>query len=172
MWEALKVYFWLVLRDRPYCWPRKAVFLEKKLLSVYHLVYTGSDRPNVSFIIVLISSKNLRSHIKRRAQHSSCIIFTWKQLREAKISDFDVSIMQKYVCQFEVPMHDLMLDQRMESIQNLTKILNDILLWQNSLFSNFGEHVTAVAILEHQVVVVRSFLQSVQLYYVRIVASF
>lgn len=80
--------------------------------------------------------------------------------------------MQEYVCQFEVPMHDLMLDQRMEGIQNLTEILDDILLWQNSLFSNFGEHVAAVAILEHQVVVVGSLFQSVQLYHVRIVASF
>lgn len=79
--------------------------------------------------------------------------------------------MEKDIGQLEIPMHDLVLDQSMEGIQDLAEVLDDILFRQNAFIPYLGQHISSIAIFQHQVVIVRCFLQSVQLDYVGIIAG-
>jgi len=49
-----------------------------------------------------------------------------------------------------------MFDQNLEGIQYLAKIFNNFLFRKGTLFAYFGQHVTAVAIFQHQIVVMWS----------------
>ena len=60
----------------------------------------------------------------------------------------------------------------MEGIEDLAEILYHILIWENAFISDLGEHVAAVAVLQHQIIVVGCFLQGVQFDHVWIVAGF
>ena len=79
--------------------------------------------------------------------------------------------MQQDIGQFEVSMHDLVVDQCLEGIQDLVEVLQNQFLWQFALFLDHLQHVPAVAVLQHQVVVVRGLLQSNQFDDVRVVAG-
>jgi hypothetical protein len=79
--------------------------------------------------------------------------------------------MQQDIGQLEVPMHDLVFDQSMEGIQDLAEVLNDILLRQNAFIPYLGQHITSIAIFQHQIVIVGCFLQGIQLDYVGIIAG-
>lgn len=56
-------------------------------------------------------------------------------------------------------MHDLAVDQGLERIQDLRRILQDNLLRYGALFFDFGKHIPAVAVLQHEVVVMRGFFE-------------
>ena len=77
--------------------------------------------------------------------------------------------MKENISQFEVTMHDFVFDQCLESIHDLTEILDNLLLLEPTFFLDFLQHVPTITVLQHQVVVIRRLLKSKQLNYVRVV---
>jgi hypothetical protein len=69
-------------------------------------------------------------------------------------------------------MHDLVAHEGVEGVENLRQETDDFDLWEGAFVSQFGEHVSAIAVFEHEVVVMGGLLQGVQLDDVRVVASF
>lgn len=79
--------------------------------------------------------------------------------------------MYENVGQFEVPMHDLMLIQSLEGIQNLYEKLHSLLLGQCLVLLEILREIPLIAVLKNEVKVIGSLLDIIQLYDVFIIAS-
>lgn len=79
--------------------------------------------------------------------------------------------MEQDVSELEVPVHDLVLDEGLEGIEDLAEVLDDLFLREQSFLPDLGEHISSIAVLEHEVVVVGGLLEGVELDYVRVVAG-
>lgn len=86
-----------------------------------------------------------------------------EQLGEPEIGDLDVAVVEEDVGELEVAVHDLVLDEGLEGVEDLAEVLDDLVLRQQSLPAHLGQHVAPVAVLQHEVVVVRGLLEGVQL---------
>ena len=71
--------------------------------------------------------------------------------------------MEEDVGELEVAVHDLVLDEGLEGVEDLAEVADDLVLREHALPAHLGEHVAPVAVLQHQVVVVRRLLERVQL---------
>ena len=93
---------------------------EKKLklakISENYLIKACADGPNVGLVVVLFTRQHLRRHIKWRAQHGLGHVVLPEHLRESKVRDLDGTIMLQNIGQLKVPMHDIVLDQRLECV--------------------------------------------------------
>lgn len=79
--------------------------------------------------------------------------------------------MHEDVCQFEITMHDFVLDEGLECIEHLNEELNSFLLAECFLLLEVGHQIALIAILEDQVEIVSSFLDVVQFDDVAVVAG-
>ena len=79
--------------------------------------------------------------------------------------------MQQNVGQLEVSVHDLVVHQSLESIKDLGEVPQNLLLRQSACLLDPRQHVPAIAVLQHEVVIMRSLLERVQLDDVRVVAG-
>lgn len=86
-----------------------------------------------------------------------------EQLGEPEVGDLDVAVVEEDVGELEVAVHDLVLDEGLEGVEDLAEVLDDLVLRQQSLPAHLGQHVAPVAVLQHEVVVVRGLLEGVQL---------
>lgn len=134
-----------------------------ELLAVEHFVYAGSDGPDVGLVVVLVAAEHFRCHVERRAEDSGRVVVGGKQLGKAEVGDLDVAVVEQDVGELEVAVHDLVLDEGLEGVEDLAEVLDDFVLRQESFLAHLGEHVAAVAVLEHEVVVVGRLLERVQL---------
>ena len=64
-----------------------------------------------------------------------------------------------------------MLGEGLEGIEDLAKVLDDLLLGELALLAHLGQHVAVIAILHHEVEMVCGFLDGVELDDVRVVAG-
>lgn len=79
--------------------------------------------------------------------------------------------MEENIGEFEVPMHDLVRGQGLKSIQDLAEVLEDKFLREFSFLFDPRKHISSVAVLKHEIVIVRGLLQGDELDYMGIVAG-
>ena len=80
--------------------------------------------------------------------------------------------MHENIGQLKIPVHDLVLDQGLERVQDLDEELDGLLLIERFLLFQIGREVALIAILEDQIKVVRRLLDIVQLDDVAVVTGF
>ncbi len=142
------------------------------LLAIYHLIDAGADRPNIGLVIVLIAAKDLGCHVEGRSQHGGSVVFSVEEFGEAKVSNFDIVVMEQDVGKLEIAMHDFMFNEGLEASENLAKIPDNRMLIDTFKLFDFAEHVTAITVLKNEIVVVGGFFEGIEFHDVGIVASF
>lgn len=80
--------------------------------------------------------------------------------------------MHENVGQLEIPVHDFVLDQGLERVEDLDEELDCLLLVESFLFFQVGWEVTLIAILKDQIKVVRCLLDIIQFDDVAVVTGF
>lgn len=68
-----------------------------------------------------------------------------ERFAKSKICDFDEAVVEKYVGRFEVSMKDAFLDEGFKGIEELGKLLDDLLLAQEPLLLDVLLEVSAIA---------------------------
>lgn len=95
-----------------------------------HLIEAHPNGIDIGLVIVILPIDDLRRHIQRRAQHRLGEVLLTQQLREPKIGNLDLPIMQQNIGEFEVPMHDLILHEGLKPVKNLNQELHGLILRQ------------------------------------------
>lgn len=70
--------------------------------------------------------------------------------------------MHKNIRQLEIPVHDFVLDDGLEGIQNLYKELNGFLLIQGLLLFQINRQIAFITVLQNQVKIIGRFLDIIQ----------
>lgn len=117
------------------------------------------------------SPEDFRSHVERRAQHGLRELLVCEQFREAEISDFDFAIVHEDVSQFEVSMHDLVLVEGLEGVEDLEEELDGFLLGERLVLLEVLGEVALVAVLQDEVEVVGGLLDVVELDDISVIAG-
>ena len=145
--------------------------LAEGLLPEQHLVDACPNGPDVCLAAVLAVGQHLRSHVERRAQHGIREVLPCQQLREAKVGNLDIALVQQDVGQLEVPVHNLVVDQALEAVEDLAEEHDGSLNRQGPLLLHLRQEVAPVTILQHEVVVVGGLFEGEQLDDVRVVTG-
>lgn len=111
----------------------------------------------------MAAAEDLGRHVEGRAEDGGGVVVVCEQLGEAEVGDLDVAVVEEDVGELEVAVHDLVLDERLEGVEDLAEVLDDLVLRQHALPAHLGQHVAPVAVLQHEVVVVGRLLERVQL---------
>ena len=141
------------------------------VLAVEHFVDAGPDGPDVGLAVVLAVAQHLGGHVEGTAQHGVGVVFPHQQFGKAEVGDLDLALVQQNVGQFEVAVHDLVGGEGLEGIQDLPQVGQHFLLRDLTLLPHLRQHVSPVAVLQHEVVVVRSLLEGYQFDDVGVVAG-
>lgn len=150
-----------------------ALYLTYDLLAKKHLIESHPNRPNISLTIVRLMIQNLRSHIQRRSKNSlSSLILRSQQFGKSEISQLNNSIMLQNVCQFKISVHNLTLDQRLECMQYLYKVLKCLLLGKLLLSLDGSQKIALITVLKNEVNIIDCFFDVNQSNYVVILATF
>jgi hypothetical protein len=80
--------------------------------------------------------------------------------------------MHENIGQLKIPVHDLVLDEGLERVQDLDEELDGLLLIERFFLFQIGREVALIAILEDQIKVVRRLLDIVQFDNVAVVTGF
>ena len=91
--------------------------------------------------------QHLRSHIKWWPQHRLSQVLIAHHLTKPKVCNFSDPIMTQDVGQLQVTMQDLMIKQVMETIYDLAKDFDWLLLSQVASLFDIGIQVTIIAVL-------------------------
>lgn len=91
----------------------------KELRAEQKLIKASSNRPDVSFSVILSTPENFRSHIQWWAKHCLGKLLISKQFRKPKIRNFDFPVVDEDVCQFKIPVHDFVLHQSFKGVEHL-----------------------------------------------------
>ena len=75
-----------------------------------HLIEDHPNRPYICLRVVGGLSEYFRGHVQGGAKHGVGVLFRGEELGEPEVCDFDLSVMEKDICEFEISMHDLMFD--------------------------------------------------------------
>jgi hypothetical protein len=66
--------------------------------------------------------------------------------------------------------HNFVCGQSLKGVQDLTEVLYDSLLREPALFFDPSKHISSIAVLKHQIVIMRGLLQGSEFDYMGIVA--
>lgn len=127
-----------------------------------HPVVADAQRVHICLIAVLQIVQHLRGHVEGRAQHGFSQIILPQNFREPEISNFGNSVMPQEVGQFQIPMKNLMLEEMVKSIDNLTEYFNGLLLGEVLSFLDIGVQVPIITVLQNKIVVIGGLLHIVQ----------
>lgn len=141
------------------------------LRSEEHLIEYNSDRPNIGLAVIVSSPENFGSHVERRSQHGLSELLVGEQFGETEIGDLDLSVVHEYVGQFEVSMHDLMLVECFEGIEDLEEKLDGFFLGESFILLEILGEVALVAVLKNEVEIVGGLLDVVELDDVSVIAG-
>ena len=106
----------------------KCHFFKERISAKKHLISNNPETPNITFLIISLAIKNLRSHGDIRP-HPRSQKFLILKFGKPKISQFNFKILgNQNVPKFQIPMHHLVLPDLLEGIPQLNKYPPDLLL--------------------------------------------
>lgn len=117
------------------------------------------------------SPENLGSHVEWRPQHGLSELLIREQFGESKIGYFDLPVVHEDVGKFEVSMHDLMLVEGFEGVEDLKEKLDGLLLGEGFVLLEILGEVALVAVLENEVEIVGGLLDVIELDDVFVIAG-
>lgn len=130
----------------------------EQVLPKEQLVKSDSDGPDVSLAVVHFVIEYFWSHIQRRPQNGfNLLVLRLEEFGEPEVGDFNYTVVAQDIRQFKVAMHDLVLDQGLEGMQDLDDTLHRFFLREPLPELQIGLHIPLVAVFEDQVDVVRGF---------------
>jgi hypothetical protein len=119
----------------------------------------------------LCASQNFGGHVERGAEHGVRKLLIGEKLGEAEVSDFDFAVVHEDVGEFEIAVHDLVLVECLEGIEDLDEELDRFLLGEGLVLLEVLGEVALVAVFEDEVEIVGSLLDVVELDDVSIIAG-
>ena len=153
-----------------------------------YFIKARSNGPNIGLIAVFSTGQDFRGHVQGRPQHGGRQLLISQDFSEAKISDLNCAIMFQNVGQFEISVHNIVLNKSFEGIEDLNKILNSLFFREFLFINSFCKkkrqakpylphfqiliEVPFIAILDHKINIVGSLLYIIQFDDIIIITAF
>lgn len=115
--------------------------------------------PNIRLWTVYIVNKALWRHINRR---SNVDVFEFRarlikdllcKFGETKISDFSFPVMNEYICNFQIPVNDILLSKIQEPLENISNNWLSGFLSKIFPFSEFALKISLIAELSDNITI-------------------
>ena len=129
-------------------------FPVKRRRAVDHLVEAAPQGSDIRLGVVALPLQDFGGHVEGRPQNGVAQKVVADDFGKTEIRDFDVLVVEQNVGQFEIAVHDFVLADFSEALQNLQKEIHGLLFRKSLLLLQEVLQVSLVAVLQHQVDVV------------------
>lgn len=137
--------------------PGDATFFEGTE-AVDHFIEHNTQGPDIRFDGVNFAFEDFGSHVDGWSEHGLSEVFgVFHGFAEAKISEFDDSIVKEDIAGFDVTVHDIVFDEHFESREQLIKVPECLFFSELAFCLDFFLKSALITELIDEVVVVGSF---------------